>query len=237
MKIWNKLSNTLTLSDLIYNDRPVLCKNIIENPEQYLSWENVDECFTKPYNYNFEVIDKETGRKHDIPFLKSPVNGNPTPTKQYLLDSLNAGHSMAIRSGYSTHNAKVNEFCAEIEEMFNMATQVDIYLSGQASRSFGVHEDTSTNFICQMYGKTRWKVFKNRCSDLFRIKNYPMTEDNLEIVIDEILSPGDVLYIPSRNFHMAIPDEKRLSISIVCLPTHYPHRARRIDRKTCKLHF
>jgi 50S ribosomal protein L16 3-hydroxylase len=144
---------------------------------------------------------------------------------------------MSIRGGYSTHNENINEFSAEIEEMFNMSAQVDIYLSGQSSRSFGIHEDTSTNFICQMYGKTRWKVFKNRCSDLLRLKKYPMTENDLEIAIDEVLSPGDVLYIPSRNFHMAIPSERRLSLSIVCLPVHYPHRARRIDRKACKLHF
>lgn len=228
--IWEKLHSELKFSDLSFNDRPMLFRQVIENPETFLSWKNVYECFDAPHNYGFEVIDKDTGKKHNLIKSPSPINNRLIPEKKQLIESLEDGHSMAIRGGYSTHNSIMNSFAAEIEEMFNMATQIDIYLSGTTSRSFPVHEDTSTNFICQMFGKTRWKVFKNRCSDLLRLKEYPFTEDQLDICIDEILNPGDVLYIPSRNFHVAIPNEKRLSLSIVCLPQHYPHRAKRIDR-------
>lgn len=227
---WEKLSSELKFSDLAFKDRPLLFRNVIKNPETFLSWKNIEECFDDPQNYGFEVIDRETGKKHHIPKTPSPINGRPVPTKEFLTDSLNNGHSMAIRGGYSTHNSIMNSFAAEIEEMFNMATQIDIYLSGTTSRSFPIHEDTSTNFICQMFGNTRWKVFKNRCSDLLRLKEYPFKEDELDVCLDEVLTPGDVLYIPSRNFHVAIPTERRLSLSIVCLPQHYPHRAQRIDR-------
>ena len=43
--------------------------------------------------------------------------------------------------------------------------------------------------------------------------------DIMDIEWEGVLLPGDLLYIPDRAYHQALPDRPRLSISIPCVPT------------------
>ena len=83
--------------------------------------------------------------------------------------------------------------------------------------SFRVHEDMPSNFIIQVEGETQWTVYKNRCAEIvkdFTINDKPDIIDTLEIAIDTVLKPGDIIYIPPRTYHRASPSGKRLSVSI-----------------------
>ena len=46
--------------------------------------------------------------------------------------------------------------------------------------------------------------------------NGKLKDEDLELAIEVELQPGDALYIPSRMYHKAMPDGKRLSMSIPC---------------------
>ena len=49
----------------------------------------------------------------------------------------------------------------------------------------------------QIEGETKWKIFKNRISYLYRTgtMNGKLVEEDLELDIEVNLTPGDVLYI------------------------------------------
>ena len=49
-------------------------------------------------------------------------------------------------------------------------------------------------------------------------KTYEEEENLGPPIIDVILNPGDILYIPKMMYHKADPFEKRVSISIPCVP-------------------
>jgi ribosomal protein L16 Arg81 hydroxylase len=87
--------------------------------------------------------------------------------------------------------------CKNIEDITKYSTDAHIYFAlNKSSKSFDKHKDTSHNFIVQVEGKTTFKVWQND-----------------ELVIDQLLTKGDMIYIPKNTYHQAISKEKRLSIS------------------------
>jgi mannose-6-phosphate isomerase-like protein (cupin superfamily) len=94
-------------------------------------------------------------------------------------------------------NKKINDLCKNIEDITKYSTDAHIYFAlNKSSKSFDKHKDTSHNFIVQVEGKTTFKVWQND-----------------ELVIDQLLTKGDMIYIPKNTYHQAISKEKRLSIS------------------------
>ena len=61
------------------------------------------------------------------------------------------------------------------------------------------------------YPKQLYSGFGRDVNDFIHFYVYDM-EDNL--LQDDILKPGDVIYIPPRTYHRASPSGKRLSVSI-----------------------
>jgi ribosomal protein L16 Arg81 hydroxylase len=71
--------------------------------------------------------------------------------------------------------------------MINAA--IHVYGGLEDSKSFWIHEDYPSNFIVQAQGKTRWKVFNNRISSMYRTgtMNHKLKEEELDLAFDVVL--------------------------------------------------
>lgn len=81
--------------------------------------------------------------------------------------------------------------------------------------SVGKHYDEYDVFLVQGYGSRRWQVGK-WCDPTTEFKpNQPIRifDDMGELVIDEVMQPGDILYIPSRMAHYGVAQEDCLTFS------------------------
>ncbi|MDD7569771.1 MAG: cupin domain-containing protein [[Actinobacillus] rossii] len=81
--------------------------------------------------------------------------------------------------------------------------------------SVGKHYDEYDIFLVQGYGHRRWQVGK-WCDPSTEFKpNQPIRifDDMGELVIDEIMAPGDLLYIPSRMAHYGVAQDDCLTFS------------------------
>lgn len=87
-----------------------------------------------------------------------------------------------------------------------------------------------------MEGETHWQVFNNRASNLVEQLDYTsvandlgqgVDESKLDVAIDAVLTPGDIIYIPARCYHRAQPSTKRLSLSI---PMQHLCNLNKVDR-------
>ena len=206
-------------ANLLYNDKPYYFKGLIDNVSMLASWKTVEECINNPQFYNFEIVGSDSMKK-DIPaYRKAWITEKPVQEKSFVANSVINGDTLII-TNYGFHNTVISQLLNTIENMFDVNAAAHLYCGRKAgSKSFNIHEDYPVNFICQIEGTTRWQVFNNRISYLHRTgtMNNQLTEDMLDKEIDVTLEPGDVLYIPSRAYHAAIPeDESRISISIPC---------------------
>lgn len=219
----------LNETELLYNDQPHYFKNFIDNPQELLTWNDVESCLNRPEIFNFELIDKDTNMKIDIPLSKKAwIWDHPVQDKEFMFDSVNRGHGLVIMN-YGSYSEKTNKLLSIFERLFNVNAAIHVYCGLDGSSSFPIHDDYPVNFIIQVEGKTRWKVYKNRISYLYKIGSFNdrfpdrrVDESELEVAVDVELEPGDGLYIPARCYHAAFPTGKRLSMSIPCW-TKYPN--------------
>lgn len=92
----------------------------------------------------------------------------------------------------------------------------DIMVSyAPAGGSVGKHYDEYDVFLVQGYGHRRWQVGK-WCDPSTEFKaNQPIRifDDMGDLVIDEVMEPGDILYIPSRMAHYGVAQNDCLTFS------------------------
>lgn len=207
----------LNETNLLVNDQPHFFKDLLANPSELLSWQDVENCMNNPYLYDFEMIDSQ-GFKVDIPrSQKAWMWGKTAQNKKFLFEKFHQGNSLIIMN-YGFYNEKTNHLLDIFERTFDVNSAIHVYCGLTDAKSFTIHDDYPANFIIQVEGTTRWKVFNNRISYMYKVgtMNNRLNDDDLDVAIDVELSPGDALYIPSRMYHCAYPTGKRLSMSIPC---------------------
>jgi len=206
---WDLFQNQ---ADLIHNDKPILLKNFIPNPEKLLSWVDVENALNN-YESNWEII--KNNEKINIPKENILWHGEYF-NKKFIHDNINNGETFIIEK-YSIQNSYIRSICKDLEFLFPVTTGAHVYGSkGTNSTSFPYHYDLPANFIIQTYGQCDWKIYKNSISLLFSNLNKPPNPDKLIPIIETTLFPGDMLYIPPRIYHAAFPNQSRLSVSIPC---------------------
>ncbi len=210
-----------------FDDQCVVIKDFISNPNILISWYDVEEALN--YNlFKFEII--QNGNKLPIPEMNYFWYSKIIQDKKYIYDFIINGNAFVI---LEYRNKEINNLLQQIENFFDVLCDAHIYGGiSEYSKSFTPHVDIPPNFILQIEGTTTWKIYKNCASDLFSQEDINSSVDKniLEIDKEVILSPGDILYIPSRRFHEAIPTGKRLSISIPCRPKKYDRSMFNLDR-------
>lgn len=208
-----------------YNDKPVIGRKVID-PSGLVSWNIVEEIVNTNKLF-VELI--EGGNKIDIPYQKYFWYGNYVQDKRFIVDKIRQGLCFVILQ-YSSYNKEINDLCRLIEEYFPVLCDAHIYGGLSKSQSFAPHVDIPPNFIIQVEGTTTWRLFKNIASDLLPQEEINSVIPELDLEFEETLEPGDVIYIPSRTFHQAIPSNKRLSISIPCRSKKYEPSYTNLDR-------
>ena len=94
--------------------------------------------------------------------------------------------------------------------------------------SVGKHYDEYDVFLVQAYGHRRWQLGK-WCEPTPEFKtNQPIRifDDMGELILDEVMAPGDVLYVPSRLSHYGVAQDDCLTVSF---GLRYPNTSELID--------
>ena len=113
-------------------------------------------------------------------------------------------------SDCSRISKKINYICKRLESEYRSAdAHIYFSLANKFDKEYGIHYDVSHNFIVQIEGQTRWKIWKDKAKTEDRLV------DHLDVkpMIDEEVFPGDVLFIPRKHWHDANSKTKRISIS------------------------
>ncbi len=84
--------------------------------------------------------------------------------------------------------------------------------------SVGKHYDDYDVFLAQGYGQRRWQLGKFCDKDTEFVADEPIRlfDDMDEIIFDEVLEAGDVLYVPPKLSHFGVAQNDCLTFSFGC---------------------
>jgi hypothetical protein len=96
---------------------------------------------------------------------------------------------------------KTLEFSPEFFDQNGQSNEHQVYISltTEPDSRAGKHTDYSNVVFWQLNGVSRWLVYG---------------EDGIEVELDEVLSPGDLLYCPETMQHNVIPMTPRCGVSL-----------------------
>ena len=213
MAIEKLFSDLIVDKKLTITDDPFLVENFIDI-KKYISWDVLNDAINNDFVY-WEILDFN-GNIIDIPFDEPYwFNGLKQQNKSFIIDHINAGYTFKItKTSILTDNLKL--LTSLVQDAFFVSADIHIYGSKGSAKSFDPHTDMPANFIIQVDGETDWIIFKNKVSSLLKYNHRDDNIRHLEPMLEHTIKPGDLLYIPSKYYHCALPDAPRLSISIPC---------------------
>ena len=174
------------------------------------SWQDLENLLNlRPFinPSRFQVLNNGEGYQWDKQSWMSDVNTYP-PT---LLNEVIKKHHCYF-SDCSRVSKEINEICGQLEQAFTntrACADAHIYLNlSENENGWGIHWDTSHNLIVQMEGETRFEVWDEGVMGARNMNFLPE-----QPVIDEVLLPGDAIFVPMRVYHRATSLMKRMSVS------------------------
>jgi hypothetical protein len=113
------------------------------------------------------------------------------------------------------------DFARELGGQLGQPLQVNAYLTPAASQGFATHYDTHDVFVLQVAGRKRWRVHEPVLPDPLERQPWGGHADEVTAVadgapaLDEVLQPGDALYLPRGWLHSAAAqDEASLHLTV-----------------------
>ena len=137
------------------------------------------------------------------------TDGKVDPAK---LDAfLAAGFSVVILH-LEEHVPALAAVCDEIKTRTREGAFVGaVITAGAGAGAFKIHFDPEDLVILQVEGTKRWQIFGPPVSNPVRRMPKPVSPNGAEPLFDEVLEPGDLLFVPGGNWHRC---ESGLSTSV-----------------------
>jgi lysine-specific demethylase/histidyl-hydroxylase NO66 len=112
------------------------------------------------------------------------------------------------------HNDALHALLSMLEFEWSCMVGANVYLTPPGSQGFAPHYDDIEAFCIQLEGHKHWKVYPplNKRETLPRESSSDYTEDDLksiEPVLDVVLGPGDILYMPRGWIHQAVTTNRQ----------------------------
>jgi hypothetical protein len=131
--------------------------------------------------------------------------GPSGPLRAGIVRNLLYQGSTILMSGVDEVVPAIGRLTAAIERELSCRAWTNAYLTFGAGSALKAHFDVHDVVILQVHGRKRWRSYG--VSHLHPVKNdqfNPAEYEAADIVWDDILEPGDVLYLPRGEVHVAV---------------------------------
>ncbi|MEJ8278275.1 cupin domain-containing protein [Pseudonocardia spirodelae] len=119
------------------------------------------------------------------------------------------GSTVVLQALHRTWPAVI-DFCTALAEDLGHPVQANAYITPPQSQGFSAHYDVHDVFVLQLAGRKHWRVHEPVLTDPLRSQPWAQHGDAVaararddEPVIDRVLEPGDVMYLPRGWLHSA----------------------------------
>ena len=125
-----------------------------------------------------------------------------------MLALFDDGHTVVLQGLHRVWEPLI-DFAAALTTDLGHPVQVNAYVTPPSSQGFSAHYDVHDVFVLQVAGEKRWRIHEPVLRDPLRTEPWNDRRDEVAAraaeapVIDEVLRPGDALYLPRGYLHAA----------------------------------
>ena len=126
-----------------------------------------------------------------------------------VLQQLDCGATLVLQALHRTWPPLV-AFGSQLSGELGHPVQINAYVTPPQNRGFAAHYDVHDVFVLQVAGRKQWRVHSPVLADPLR--DQPWDQRRTAVaqraretpLIDEVLAPGDALYLPRGYLHSAV---------------------------------
>jgi bifunctional lysine-specific demethylase and histidyl-hydroxylase NO66 len=161
------------------------------------------------------------------PFLRMAKDGDVVPPARYtrgggagatvadqaaddrVLAQMDAGATLVLQGLHRIWPPLVG-FGTELSAEIGHPVQINAYVTPAQNRGFAPHYDVHDVFVLQVAGGKRWRVHEPVLTDPLGDQPWEQRRDEVGAraaeapILDEMLEPGDALYLPRGYVHSAV---------------------------------
>ena len=121
-----------------------------------------------------------------------------------MTDQLRRGATLSFDAIDEVHEP-LTQLAEQFETFFRGGTKINVYAGWRALHGLDLHRDNQEIFILQLDGPKRWLLYGLSVDDVDRSELRSRSVPPSGALLDQILRPGDLLYIPKGCYHVAVP--------------------------------
>ena len=144
-----------------------------------------------------------------------------------IIDGYRDGATVVLQGLHLT-DPRLARFANNLALELDQPVQINAYLSPSSTRGLDVHFDYHDVFVVQLDGTKRWRVWSptDRSRDPIGGKHTvprPRPDELGDPILDLVLEPGDVLYLPRGHPHVAETTDRassHLTVGLLAITWH-----------------
>lgn len=194
----------------------VLCRGNHKRFTQLLSWNEVNDILNHHWREGFRFRLAKQGRDLPVEAYSEPGTvdlGTRVRSRDVLLQ-LQRGATLVFDAIDEVHRP-LKLLAESFEALFQAGTKINIYAGWKAMHGLDLHRDNQEIFILQLDGRKRWVMYGDSVDGVDKRDLMSTSVPPAGSLLDEVISPGDLLYIPRGCYHVAVPlNEPTLHLTI-----------------------
>src|SRR5207249_3965727 len=160
-----------------------------------LSWTALNEMLAHHWREPHRFRLARQGRDLD-PATYSDVGGSNVRVRaKDVTDQLRRGATLSFDAIDELHEP-LTRLSESFEAFFRSDTQINLYAAWRALHGLDLHRDDQQVFILQVDGRKRWLLYGAAVDGVDRTELDSTGVPPAGASLDQILQPGDLLYIP-----------------------------------------
>jgi hypothetical protein len=181
--------------------RHLFCRGRPDRFAALLPWPILNGILARHWRETYRFRLAKEGRDLELASYAEFGGSTPRIRPKDVTESLRCGATLAFHAIDEIHEP-LKRIAESFERLFGASTQINVYAGWRALHGLDVHCDDEEVFVLQVDGRKRWRLDG-------------ATRDAQPPVLDQVLEPGNLLYMPRGCYHVAIPlDEPTLHLTV-----------------------
>lgn len=182
----------------------LFCRGAADRFSNLISWTDINQILEHHWRETYRFRLARQGRDLDPASYADLTGFTPRIRARDVTDELRRGATLSFDAIDEVHEP-LTRLAESFEAFFRGGTKINIYAGWRALHGLDLHRDNQEIFILQLDGRKRWLLYGFSVDGVDRSELRNHSVPPAGALLDQILQPGDLLYIPRGCYHVAVP--------------------------------